>query len=92
LGVAYGANLNEVLVVAKQVVAADPRVLTEPAARIGISELADSSVTISIQPWVAIGDMITARAALYQAIVERFRASKIEIPFPVREVRVLGAS
>ena len=91
VGVAYGANLSEVLVVAKQVVAADPRVLKEPAAWIGISELADSSVTLSIQPWVVIADMITARAALYQAIVERFRASKIEIPFPVREVRRFGA-
>jgi small conductance mechanosensitive channel len=92
VGVAYGANLNEVLVVAKQVVAADPRVLKEPAALIGISELADSSVTLSIQPWVVTADMITARAELYQAIVEQFRASKIEIPFPVREVHLLGAS
>jgi len=92
VGVAYGANLSEVLEVAEQVVAADPRVLKEPAAWIGISELADSSVTLSIQPWVVFADMNPARADLYRAIVERFRASKIEIPFPVREVHVLGAS
>jgi small conductance mechanosensitive channel len=92
VGVAYGANLNEVLEVANQVIADDPRVLKEPAAWVGISELADSSVTLSIQPWVVFADMNTARADLYRAIVERFRASKIEIPFPVREVRVLGAS
>jgi small-conductance mechanosensitive channel len=35
---------------------------------------------------------MTVRAALYQAVVEKFRASKIEIPFPVREVHLLGAS
>jgi len=92
VGVAYGANLEEVLAVARQVVAADSRVLSEPAAWIGISELGDSSVTLSIQPWVVIADMMTVRAALYQAIVEKFRASKIEIPFPVREVHMLGAS
>jgi small conductance mechanosensitive channel len=92
IGVAYGANLAEVLAVAKEVVAADTRVLSEPAAWIGISELGDSSVTLSIQPWVVIADMMTVRAALYQAIVEKFRASKIEIPFPVREVHLLGAS
>ena len=92
VGVAYGANLSEVLAAAKQVVAADSRVLSEPAAWIGISELADSSVTLSIQPWVVIGDMMTVRTALYQAIVEKFRASRIEIPFPVREVHLLGAS
>ena len=92
VGVAYGANLSEVLVAAKQVVAAAPRVLKEPAAVIGISELADSSITLCIQPWVVTADMITARAELYQAIVEQFRASKIEIPFPAREVRLLPAS
>ena len=92
VGIAYGADLSEVLSVAKQVVAADPRVLKEPAPIIGVSELADSSVTLSLQPWVAIADMATARGELYQAIVERFRTSKIEIPFPVREVRLMGTS
>src|ERR1700676_787774 len=66
VGVAYGANLNEVLGVAQQVVAEDPRVLKEPTALIGISELGESSVTLSIQPWVGTADMITARAGLYQ--------------------------
>jgi small-conductance mechanosensitive channel len=36
--------------------------------------------------------MINARAELYKAIVERFRASKIDIPFPKSEVRLLRAS
>ena len=88
IGVAYGANLNEVLAAAKEVVAADPRVLKEPAALIGVSELGDSSITLSIQPWVAISDMGSAKAALYQAIVEQFRARKIEIPIPAREVHL----
>lgn len=92
VGVAYGANLDEVLAVAKKIVAANSCVLKEPSPLIGFSELAESSVTLSIQPWVAVADMVTARAELYQAIVERFRASKIEIPFPLREVRLLGTS
>jgi small conductance mechanosensitive channel len=90
VGVAYGANLDEVLVVAKEVVMANPRVLKEPAPMIGISELADSSVTLSIQPSVDVGDMVRAKAELYKAIVERFRASNIEIPFPLREIRLVG--
>ncbi len=92
VGIAYGANLDEVLVVAKEIVEASVSVLKEPAPLIGISELTDSSVTLSIQPWVAIADMITARAELYQAIIERFRARKIDIPFPQREVRMLSGS
>jgi len=92
VGIAYGANLDEVLVVAKEIVEASVSVLKEPAPLIGISEPTDSSVTLSIQPWVAIADMITARAELYQAIIERFRARKIDIPFPQREVRMLSGS
>jgi small conductance mechanosensitive channel len=92
VGVAYDANLDEVLAVAKEIVAANSRALKEPAPVIGISELADSSVTLSIQPWVTVVDMVGARAELYKAIVERFRASKIDIPFPLREVRLLNAS
>src|SRR5437773_10236068 len=66
VGIAYGANLDEVLVVAKEIVEASVSVLKEPAPLIAISDLTDSSLTLSIQPWVAIADMITARAELYQ--------------------------
>jgi small conductance mechanosensitive channel len=90
IGVAYDTNLDEAFSIAKEIVAANPSVLTEPPPVIGVSELADSSVTLSIQPWVAVRDVVNARAALYQAMIERFRASKIDIPFPQREVRLLG--
>jgi small conductance mechanosensitive channel len=92
VGVAYDANLDEILGIVKEIVSANPRALKEPAPLIGISELADSSVTLSIQPWVAVTDMVSARGELYKAIVERFRASKIDIPFPLRKVRLLRAS
>lgn len=92
VGVAYGANLNEALAVAREVVAANPRVLREPAPVIGIDELADSSVMLSVQPWVAVEVMAMAKAEIYQAIVERFQSRKIDIPFPQREVRLLGSS
>ena len=61
-----------------------------PQPVIGISELGDFSVTLLIQPWIDVAHVIKARAELYKAILERFRASKIEIPFPQREIRLLG--
>jgi small conductance mechanosensitive channel len=91
VGVAYNANMEQVIGVAKEIVAANARALKTPEPVIGVTEFADSSITLSIQPWVAVTDMVSARTELYQEIVERFRASKIDIPFPVREVRLLGA-
>jgi small conductance mechanosensitive channel len=54
--------------------------------------LADSSISVAIKPWTAVGDYDPAKAEIYQAIVEQFRANKIEIPFPQREVRMLGGA
>lgn len=91
VGVAYDTDLNEAFGIAREVVATNRGVLAEPAPVIGVSELSDSAVTITIQPWVAVTNVVSVRAELYQAILERFRAGKINIPFPQREVRLLGA-
>jgi small conductance mechanosensitive channel len=91
VGVSYGANLNAVIAVAREVVSANPRVLKQPTPVIGVGELGASSITIVIQPWIAVVDVVPAKAELYQALVERFRADNIEIPFPLHEVRLLPA-
>ncbi len=92
VGVAYGGNLSQALAMIREVLAANPRVLKDPAPIVGVTALGDSSVTITIAPWVAVADYVTAQAEIYQAVIERFRASRIEIPFPQREVRMLPAA
>src|SRR5919109_271455 len=92
VGVSYQANLNVVINVAKEVLIGNPRVLKNPVPVVGIGELAASAVTLVIQPWVSIADVVEAKPELYQAIVERFRADNIEIPFPLQQVRLLQPS
>jgi hypothetical protein len=75
-----------------ELLARNPRVLKEPEPYVGVAPLGDSSITIAIRPWVSAADYMVAQAELNQAIIERFRASHIEIPFPQREVRLLGGS
>ena len=53
-------------------------------------QLADSSVNIAVRPWVLVDDQGGATGELYGAIVAAFRARGIGIPFPQREVRLLG--
>jgi small conductance mechanosensitive channel len=67
-------------------------VLKDPAPLVGIAVLAASAVTVSIQPWVKVADYLAVQAELYRAIVEEFRAQRIDIPFPQQEVRLLGPS
>lgn len=90
VGVAYGADLSQALSVINGIVQGNPRVLKEPAPVIGITTLGESSINISIQPWVQVENYGPAQLELYQAIVEQFRERKIDIPFPQSEVRLLS--
>jgi len=89
VGVAYSTNLTETIAVVRRLLDQNPRVLKEPKPDVGINTLADSSINISVRPWVAVPDYNPAQAEIYQAIIDHFRASEIQIPFPQREVRLL---
>ncbi|MDP1769055.1 MAG: mechanosensitive ion channel family protein [Nitrospirota bacterium] len=90
VGVAYRTNVTEVLALVREILAQNPGVLTEPAPLVGISELGDSAITISIKPWTSVVDFVRVQGELNHTIIERFRATHIEIPFPQQEVRLLS--
>jgi small conductance mechanosensitive channel len=91
VGVAYGTDLERAIGVINNILKANARVLKEPAPVIGVSQLADSSINISVKPWTSVADFNPASADIYKAIVQQFRSERIEIPFPQREVRLLQA-
>jgi small conductance mechanosensitive channel len=90
--VAYSTNLTETLALVRSVLNANPGVLKDPAAAVGISQLGDSGITISIDPWVSVADFGKVQGELNQVLVERFRTAHVQIPFPQREVRMLAAT
>ncbi len=90
VGVAYASDLERAVSIARTTVLADPRVLKEPAPLVGIRELGDSAIVISARPWVPVPDFEQVRVDLNRALVEAYRAGGIDMPFPQREVRVLG--
>jgi len=92
VGVAYATDLNRALGAIDEVLRANVRVLKEPAAIVGVTTLADSSINIAIRPWVNVPDFGPAGAEINKAIVEKFREAKIGIPFPQREIRILSGA
>lgn len=90
VGVAYDTDLNKALAAIDQVLKANPKVLQDPQPLIRVTTLADSSINIAVSPWVEVSDYIQAPGELNKAIVEAFRSGAINIPFPQREVRLLG--
>jgi small conductance mechanosensitive channel len=91
VSVAYAADLGAAMAVLRQVLAANPRVLAEPVALIGVGSLGHSSVMIEVKPWVAVADYAQTSAELNRAMVEALRAARIEIQVPQQEVRIVSA-
>ncbi len=83
-------DLERTLAAVREVVAANARVLKEPAPVIGVTSLAAASIAIAVKPWVAVPDYISAGAEINQAVVERVRAAGVDYP-PAQSIRIVGA-
>jgi small conductance mechanosensitive channel len=90
VGVAYDTDLGAAIGALQELLAASERVLRDPAPIVGVRALGESQIVIAAQPWVKVADYVATAAELNRAILERFRARGIVIPFPQREVRLLG--
>jgi small conductance mechanosensitive channel len=89
VGVAYGTNLNNALIIVRDVLARNARVLKEPAPAVGVTMLADSSINIALKPWTSVADYAAAQTEIYQDIIDQFRTNNVQIPFPQRDVRMI---
>jgi small conductance mechanosensitive channel len=90
VGVAYDTDLSNAISVIEEVLQNNQQVLREPAPLIQVSTLADSSINIAVKPWVAVENYPYVPSDINKSVVEAFRARAISIPFPQREVRMLG--
>jgi len=78
--VTYQTDLDRALAIVREVVAAHPHVLKDPAPSIGVSQLGRPAVTIAVEPWTAVANYAAAMGELNKAILERFRAVQIDFP------------
>ena len=90
IGVTYGTELQKALPVVRDVLARNERVLQDPTPIVGVTVLGESSVGISVKPWVKVPDYVATVGELNQALIESFRTHRIEIALPQREVRIVG--
>jgi small conductance mechanosensitive channel len=90
VGVSYDDNLDQVRSTLEELIAAEERIMKDPACMIAVSELADSSVNFVVRPWVKTSDYWAVRFDLTEAIKKRFDKEGISFPFPQREVHVIN--
>lgn len=90
--VSYTTDLDAARKVMVDVAAAIPRILRDPEPTSLITGFADSGINLELGVWIDDPDKGTGdlRSELYGAIWQAFRRDGIEIPYPQREIRVLG--
>ncbi|HYL00939.1 MAG TPA: mechanosensitive ion channel [Steroidobacteraceae bacterium] len=91
VGVAYDTDLTAALAIIHEVLAANPRVLKDPAAVVQPLQLGESAVALAVRPWVLVEDQGAASGEVCGAVLEAFRARGVVMPCPQREVLIRGA-
>jgi len=88
IGVSYDDDIDKVRKTLEELIAAEERVLPEPAPTIAVSALADSSVNFVVRPWVKTSDYWGVMFDLTEAIKKRFDKDNITFPFPQQDVHL----
>lgn len=91
--VAYGEPLEEAMQLMVEAAKAQERVLAEPAPQALLMGFADNGINLDLGFWIADPQKGTGsvRSAVNMAIWRAFSEHGIDIPFPQREVRVVGS-
>ena len=92
IGVSYEDDLDKVRKTLEEIIAADDRTLKDPAPKIAVAELADSSVNFIVRPWCATSDYWPLMWDLTETIKKRFDQEGISFPFPQQDIHLYKAS
>jgi len=88
IGVAYDADVDEVIALLQQVVEADSRVLKDKGIQIGLNELAASSLNFVVRCWSNSGDLQNVYWDLMKNFKRALDEKGIGIPYPQMDVHL----
>ena len=91
VGVAFDTDLPAALAAIRALLAAHPKVLTDPEPAIRVLTLAESGVRIAVRPWTTVADFENTSSEITQTVLETLRMHGIVLSLPQREVRLLNA-
>ncbi len=92
VGIAYADSLPVAIQVMKDIMEHEPMVLKDPAPEVLVSELADSSVQLTLRYWTSTADYWPAYWTIKAQLKPAIEAAGLNIPFPQRVVTFVNAS
>lgn len=87
-GIGYGDDIKKAKDILVKLCEEDERVLKEPAFRVDVSSLGDSSVNFNVRPWVNTPDYWDVFWGFQEKVKLTFDKEGISIPFPQRDVHI----
>lgn len=88
LDMAYGTDIDFAKNVIRSVIARHDKVLKEPAPFIRMTEMADSSIIMTVRVWCERGDFWSVKFDLTEDIYISFEKEGIHIPYPQLDVHI----
>jgi len=90
VGVSYTSDINLVMNLLEESTKKVERILKRPKTHIQLLEFADSSVNFRVQFWIndPQAGVLNVKSDLLVEIWNQFKANKIEIPFPQRDLHI----
>ena len=83
-GIGYEDDIGHAVDIAIRCAAEDPRILKDPAPWAKPTDLAPSSVTLTVRVWVRPADYWEARFDLLRRIKEAYDAEGVSLPYPTQ--------
>jgi small conductance mechanosensitive channel len=90
IGIAYSDDIDQARRAIEEVLGQEPRVLADPEPLVNVTALGESSVDLLVRAWTAPADFFVTQLDLQRQIKQKLDHVGISIPFPQREVRLLG--
>ncbi|MCK4875379.1 MAG: mechanosensitive ion channel family protein [Sulfurimonas sp.] len=90
VGIAYDSKVNDSIKIIKDVLSTCKDVSDENEPIVGIENFGDSSINIGYRYWVPTNSFFKTQYEVNLKVIEALNKAKVVIPFPQREIRMLG--
>ena len=90
IGISYDDDIGRAKALIQGVIAADTRIMQEPASQLLVMELGASSVDIAVRVWCATSDYWQVRSDLLEKIKTTLEGAGLSIPYPQQDVHIVS--
>ncbi len=88
IGISYGDSVDTARKVILDVLNKDARVMKNPEPQVFVSDLADSSVVLTVWYWTKYADWFASQGDLREALYRELPRKKLNFPFPQIDVHM----